>query len=213
MVYDRTDVKRKMSQVAPDLIDDVDLTIPIGLSHSWFAGCRLYKALRWIDDCQGFSDWDAALHWLATFKAPLRIRQVQIWGHGSPGKSWMAGDALTHATPFTDARGLLLHKIAERLTDNGVIWFRNCSVFAGARGHAFAKAWVNELDCRVAAHTHIIGPFQSGLHSLGPGQEPDWPADEGVVEGTAERPTKIAGSRPWHKNTVTMLKSEVPHGW
>lgn len=205
MIYDRTDVKRSMQNV----IGDLDVDIPIGLTHSWVAGGRLYKALRWVDECQGFDKWETALHWLATFKSPSPIRQIQIWGHGSPGKSWMSGESLTYRSVTRPD----VQKIAERMTDDGVIWFRNCSVFCGLKGKEFAKSWANELGCRIAAHTYVIGPLQSGLHSLGPGEEPDWPDGEGINEGTPGKVLSCRSSMPWSPNTVFMLKSKVPEGW
>ena len=209
MIYDTSDVARKMSQVAPDLIEDVDLVIPIGLTHSWVVGGRLYKALRWVDECQGFDSWETALHWLATFKSDRPIRQIQIWGHGSPGKSWMSGESLTYRSVTRPD----VQKIAERMTDDGVIWFRSCSVFGGTLGKKFAVAWANSLKCRIAAHTYPIGPLQSGLHSLGPGEEPKWPDNEGVAEGEPYNILRFRRSMPWSPNTVTMLRSTIPKNW
>jgi hypothetical protein len=224
MVYDTTDVKFTFNQfrhVLPEGfaekygvdIDQADLQIPIGLSHSWFAGGKLYKLLRWVSECKGFSSWEQALSWIGNYKADRQIEQVEFWGHGSPGKSWNNGEPLHRKSVLGGPHEMAIRKIAERMTDNGIIWFRNCSVFAGVPGHEFAKTWSSELDVRIAAHTHLIGPFQSGLHTCGPGEEPKWPTSEGIAEGTPEMPLRLRNSMLWSPNTVFMLSKGVPKNW
>lgn len=222
MIYDTTDNVthlRQLQALVPedmdvDFLNDIDLQIPVGLSSSWTVGGGLYKALRWVDVCKGFSDWGAALDWIAALEPGRQISQIQIWGHGSPGRSWMNGRALT-AKSLTPGHkyNMVLRQIAERMTDDGVIWFRNCSVFAGQVGRDFGRTWANELDVRIAAHTHVIGVFQSGLHTIGPGEEPRWPADEGIAEGTPDHILKTRNSMPWSPNTVFMLSSGIPRNW
>jgi hypothetical protein len=215
MILDNTDVKKTW---APDLNNDgtpeFKLAMDIGLSHSWFAGGALYKALSRLDDYAGFSDWESALTWLDS-KEPWRwIAEVQYWGHGSPGRVWMDKQALTSATPGGSyIESALLRSIARRLRPDSLVWFRTCSTFAGKPGHDFARAWSNALGCRVAAYTHIIGPFQSGLHTAYPRQEPSWPLTEGIEAGTPEQPTKLKWSGPFAPNTVTCLRGSIPKGY
>lgn len=225
MVYDNTDVKSELKQLKAVLpndfldrfgidLDDIDFEIPVGLTHSWFAGGRLYRMFGAIDDCRGFSNWDDALDWIAYYDDEKRpISQIQIWGHGSPGKSWMKGEPLHRDSVTKGRHELVLRQIADRMTDDGLIWFRNCSVACGEKGREFMKAWANELDVRIAAHTHVIGAFQSGLHSLGPGEEPRWPATEGINEGVPERVISCRNSMPWAVNTIFMLQGHVPENW
>lgn len=224
MIYDTTDISFKMFQLQYVLPEDfldqfgvdleaIDLEIPVGLTHSWFAGGRLYRWMRWIDRCEGFSSWESALKWVAEYEGDRPIQQLQVWGHGSPGRSWFSGEPIHKSSVTYGPHSENLQKIASRMTDDGLIWFRNCSVFAGTRGREFGKAWAKNMDCRIAAHTYIIGPFQSGLHCLSPGQEPAWDPMEGIAAGTPDRPTKLKNSLPWSPNTTFMLSSDVPQGW
>lgn len=221
MVFDTSDVRRTWKyDVDNDGKPEIDLAVDIGLSHSWFAGGAIYKAFRSLDACRGFDKWPEALMWLADYRAPEPITEIQYWGHGSPGCVWMKTDALVASSPehsiFTEKFGVttdVLRLLKRRLIPQSTIWFRTCSTFAGERGHRFAKSWADNMECRVAGYTHIIGPWQSGLHTLKPGQEPYWPADEGIAEGTPEQPKKLKWSSPWIKNTVSCLHSAIPKGW
>jgi len=221
MIYDDTETSAQLSQLealVPESLDfdldDIDFRVPVGLTTAWTAGGKFYKAMRWVDVCKGFGDWASALDWIAGLEPGREIAQIQIWGHGSPGRSWMAGKALSASSlgPGAPFNAVLRH-IASRMTDDGVIWFRNCGVFAGRRGQDFARTWANELGVRIAAHTFIIGAFQSGLHTLGPDEKPRWPDDEGIAEGTPDHPLKLRNSMPWSPNTVFMLSSGVPRNW
>ena len=196
-IYDKTDITS----------DLLGLDVPIGLTHSWFAGGRLYRMMRWVDETRGFATWEDALDWLAHTEPDQKIKQIQVWGHGGPGRSYMAGEALSHDSVYQGRHVLALQLIADRMTRDGVIWFRQCSVFAGPNGHRFARTGANEMGCRVAGHTHIIGPWQSGLHTIEPNENPRWPTGEGLVDG------KPVWGRPWTANTVNMLRSDIPDGW
>lgn len=92
-------------------------------------------------------------------------------------------------------------------------WFRTCETLGASCGQAFARAWADFLGCRVAGHTHVIGFYQSGLHSLRPGEKPTWSADEGIIEGDAARPLRAAESRRGIPNTITCLGGRPPPGW
>lgn len=234
MIFDNTDVKRTWTPDLnndgdPDLGPDFQIALNLGLSHSWFAGGALFKALRRLDACRGFDNWTEALTWVANYRpkaaddalAPSpsdarddRISEIQYWGHGSPGFVWMKREALTHYSPTADsAVGHALRQIASRLTPDALIWFRTCSTFAGENGHRFAKAWAGGMKCRVAAHTHVIGPFQSGLHSIRPGEHPSWNASEGLKTSAPATGKHLKWSSPWAPNTVTCLHSSFPSSW
>ena len=75
------------------------------------------------------------------------------------------------------------------------------------------KELAGRLGCVVAAHTHIIGPFHSGLHSHESGAPMDWDPEEGIKKGGYDRPTKIHGSYPWRPNTIPCLEMDIPEGW
>lgn len=179
------------------------------LTSSWFAGGLLYKAVRRLDVCVGVESWEEALEWLITYMPTKKISVLQFWGHGSPGKVWINNQslnlsALDEGHPFYEK----LQAFRARLTDNALIWFRCCSVFAGEDGHKFAKEFSNFMDCKVAAHTFIIGPFQSGLYTIDPGQDPYWDKKEGFSpEG------EMVWSHFWKPRTIFCLRGTIPKGW
>ena len=183
-----------------------------GLTHSWIAGGLLYRVLDRFDAIRPVRTWEEALAWLSAVEPGRPIGEVQFWGHGKWGRVLVDGDPLdvTDLEPDADRRGLL-EDIRDRLVGpEALVWFRTCETFGGEPGHAFARQWTDFLECRVASHTFIIGPYQSGLHVLGPGESPDWPVDEGLVEGTPEAPEKAAWSTPGKPNTIFCLTSRLP---
>jgi hypothetical protein len=180
-----------------------------GLTTSWFAGGKLYKLFRTLDLVRPASSWREAFDWLSTVEPDKKIDVWQFWGHGSPGSVYIDGtpltaDALIPGHQFHN--DLLVLK--DRLHSNSLVWFRTCSTFNGRIGKKFAVDLANFLGCRVAAHTFIIGPFQSGLHSIKPGQEPSWSDDEG-----RNSKGESLMSMPWYTNTITCLHGNVPKGW
>jgi hypothetical protein len=225
MIYDTTDkhtwkryladAKEHTPDVIDDIIDDVieHSDIELGLTTTWRLGGWMYRKLRTIDHVGGFNNWPEALEWAADVEPDRPIKEIQYWGHGSPGKAWMGRKTLTKNAfePGTNRDALM--RIKTRLTEDSLIWFRTCSMFSGDRGHDFAKVWADNMQCRIAAHTYIIGPFQSGLHSLGPGEEPKWPRTEGIAEGTPKRILKGRWSMPWSPNTILALQSHKPENW
>ena len=217
MVYDDTDIGKRLRElqrleVLPEGWELPDVELPLGLTHTWIAGGHAYRLLRHVDTFKGFGFWHRALEWLATVHPEQRIQEIQYWGHGSPGRVWINGKALT-IDAFDDAYKPMLEAVRDRLTDDALIWFRTCATFGAERGRAFARRAVDFFGCRVAAHTHNIGLFHGGLHSLAPGAEPDWPADEGVAEGTAAEPKKMRMSGCRTVNRITCLTADVPRGW
>ena len=217
MFYDDSDVTSRLRQLQglkelPANWTALDVNVPLGLTHSWFVGGALARAMNHIDLCQGHRVWYRALEWLAETKPEQKITEIQYWGHGSPGRVWMDGEALT-TDVFDGPLKALLAKIKSRLTPEAVIWFRTCATFGAERGRAFARRWAQEMGCRVAAHTHNIGLFQSGLHSLRPGQAPGWSAGEGIRDGTTAVPLKMRPSGPFCPNTIPCLAMDLPREW
>lgn len=179
------------------------------LLTAWKVGGPLYGALGRIDAWYGAGSWDEALKWLASYRAPAPIAEVQFWGHGKWGQVLIGDTQLDAALPEPRrSQQSPLLQVRERLVrGTGLWWFRTCSTFGTARGQAFARAWASFLGCRVAGHTFLIGLHQSGLHSLGPGESPSWSVDEGVA---GEVPL---WSRPGAPNTITCFHGKVPAGY
>jgi hypothetical protein len=183
-----------------------------GLTDAWRAGSRLYGALGRLDAACGAQSWAEALDWLGGFQPEARLAEIQYWGHGNWGNARLAGEvlderALERGHPHHDR----LARIAGRLLPGaeGLFWFRTCETFGTGRGLAFARAWTRFFGCRAAGHTHVIGFWQSGLHSLLPGAEPGWSAGEGVRPGVPVG----ASSGPGKPNTITCLHGRVPAGF
>ncbi len=198
MVYDRTCRGR----------------LGLGLSSAWWVGSRLYAALGRLDQFAGFADWPAALAWLGSVERERPIAEIQLWCHGKWGRALLDGSslderALAPGHPWSAALGA----IRERLAPQSLWWFRTCETFGGAAGHRFARAWTDFFGARAAGHTYVIGAWQSGLHSLSPGDLPAWSDSEGLLRGTADRPEKAASSRPGAPNTITCFHAAVPDGF
>lgn len=201
MIYDRTCITKRA---------------PVGLSTAWAAGSVLYRGLGRLDAAHGATSWDDALTWLATYAPNMPIAEVQYWGHGRWGRVYVDQDVLD-ASAFSPGHRLAPHLAAlrERLVPGGeaIVWLRTCESFGGTAGHDFAARLADGLGARVAGHTFIIGALQSGLRGLLPGHAPDWPADEGIAEGTADRPVRAHGSGIRKPRTITCFEGVVPPAW
>lgn len=179
-----------------------------GLSHAWAAGGAFYRRLGRIDACFGAGSWAQGLDWLLEASRERPIAQIQFWGHGEWGGVWIDEELLTTAA-LDPAHYLFdrLTKLKARLVPGEALWwFRSCDVFGTAAGHAFARAWTRFFGCRAAGHTRQIMVLQSGLHVLAPGEEPSWPAEDGVVDGLWH----AAESGMFVPRTVTCLHSTLP---
>jgi hypothetical protein len=189
-----------------------------GLTHSWRLGGLLYGTLGRLDDWRGFSSWDAALTWLASHRASEPIAEVQFWGHGKWGCARIGDEALSLDSldpehPHHDALAAIRERMRGPEDELPLWWFRTCETFGAEEGHAFAQAWTEFFGCRGAGHTYIIGPWQSGLHTLAPGQRPDWSPEEGLAEGTAKDPRRALWSARHEPNTITCLHGSIPAGF
>jgi hypothetical protein len=186
-----------------------------GLSRAWWLGHGLYSALGRLDGALGAASWAEALDWLADHQQERRIAEIQFWGHGRWGNARIGEEvldrrALAPAHPHHDR----LRRIAGRILPGaeGLWWFRTCETFGRPVGHDFARAWSRFLGCRAAGHTYVIGVWQSGLHSLLPGEEPTWSTEEGLPPGEPA-PAFALSSRPGAPNTITCLHGRVPGGF
>ena len=201
MVYDRTCVAK---------------AAPVGLSTAWAAGSVLYRGLARLDAAFCATSWDEALGWLATHAPGRPIAEIQYWGHGRWGRVYVDQDVLD-ASAFGPSHRLAprLAAVRERLLPGGesLVWLRTCEAFGAVAGHDFATRLADGLGARVAGHTFIIGALQSGLRGLRPGHAPDWPLDEGVAEGTPDKPLRAHDSGLRRPRTITCLQGVVPEGW
>ncbi len=198
MVYDRTCVGRPL--------------LP-GLSHAWGTGAWLYRALGRFDAHYGARDWGDALGWLGQVDTSRPIREIQYWGHGKWGEALIDRKGLDAAALKPGHRfHEHLCRIRERLLrdDEALWWFRTCELFGAQAGLNFASAWTRFFGCRTAGHTFIIGHWQSGLHTLRPGEEPSWDPSEGLESGTPEAPEKARWSGRRQPNTISFLHGEIP---
>ena len=188
-----------------------------GLSHAWGAGQHLYRWLRRFDAARGVTSWGEALAWLGSYgaEAGSEIAEIQFWGHGRWGQARVGDEVLDSAALREGHRHrAALERVRARMARGsaGLWWFRTCETFGGREGQAFARQWSGFFDCRVAGHTYVIGWWQSGLHSLLPGQTPSWSMDEGLPTGTTA-PAMALPSRPRAPNTITCLHGKVPEGY
>ncbi len=183
------------------------------LTRSWRVGSALYRRRRndRVDAAFGARSFADALAWLCSVQPHRRISEVQFWGHGLFGRVFVGGDALDERTVGGAHHADLVALRSRLVGPEALVWLRTCSAFGGRRGQAFARTLSAVVGCRVAGHTHVIGPLQSGLHSLAPGGTPHWPVDEGVRGGDEARPALPSTWRAPH--TVTCLAGRVPTGW
>lgn len=183
------------------------------LRTSWVVGGALYKLCGKVDLYSGFQSWFSALQWLLEVSQKNKIASIQFWGHGTPGNVWINESTLSLASISINAQQRqLLQSIKNNLDSNTTFWFRSCNVFTGKHGQLFAKSFSNFMNCKVAGHTFIIGPWQSGLHTITPGQQPTWPIGEGMDQNKDGK-TKLLWSKPWSPNTITCMNSEIPEDW
>ena len=185
---------------------------PPGLTGSWMLGGWLYRALRRLDVFFGAASWEEALGWLSTVKPGRRIGEVQYWGHGNwglvrCGQERLDVRALQPAHPLYEG----LARVRDRLVPDGqaLWWFRTCETFGTKAGHDFARAFTRFMNARAAGHTYVIGPWQSGLHLLEPGEEPHWPVEEGLPPGV-EQPLRALWSSPRCPRTISFLHGRIP---
>lgn len=183
-----------------------------GLTHCWRAGRLLYQGLGRIDRTFAAQNWEQALRWLIDVEPERPIAEIQYWGHGKWGKVFIDKEpldifALEHDHPYFE----LLTAIRARLIGPRALWwFRTCETFGANAGHEFARAWTSFFNCRAAGHTYIIGPWQSGLHCLHPGQLPHWSPEEGIEKGSPANPIKARWSRAGEPNTIFCTQNTHP---
>ena len=188
---------------------------PLGLSHAWAAGGLLYRGLFRLDASQGVRSWGQAFDWILERSADRSIGEIQFWGHGKWGGALVDRERLTVQSLAPDHdHCAALAAIRDRMSGPDALWwFRTCETFGAERGQAFARAFTSFMGCRAAGHTYVIGPWQSGLHSLSPGETPSWDPAEGLAKGTPERPRRAFDSTRKAPHTIHCLRGSIPAGW
>ena len=181
------------------------------LTQSWQVGSAIARARGELDASFGARDWTAALDWLGSYGDGLPITEVQYWGHGKWGKLFIDREALDRDSLDPSHRlHRRLERVRERMGPDSRWWFRTCETFGAQAGHDFARAWTDFFGCAAAGHTYIIGPWQSGLHNLRPGERPTWSTQEGLAEGDPQNPQRAQWSQPWKPRTINCLRMRIP---
>jgi hypothetical protein len=213
VVYDRTDTG---PLAIPRVERDADGAAhgTGGLTRWWRLGANLHRGVGRADASLGASSWDEALAWAVT-EAEHRgapIAELQAWGHGGRGYMGMGKTRLDVGALALEGGGLgaRLDAFAAALAPGALLWLRCCSAFGHERGRAFGERLAERLGARVAGHTYIIGVWQSGTHSLAPGERAGWAADEGIEGGAVPRAMVSTASAP---RTLTCLRPGLPPGW
>jgi hypothetical protein len=180
------------------------------LTWAWSAGGPLYRGLGRLDAVKGVASWSEGLTWLAEQQEP--IAEVQFWGHGRWGRAMVGTEALdASALRQEHPYNALLRQIRANLTGPDALWWwRTCETYGALPGQRFAEQWSGFLGCRSAGHTHIIGLWQSGLRGIRPGQSAWWAADEGLAEGSPERPVRAKESGMSEPDTISFLTGAIP---
>lgn len=184
---------------------------------SFITGGKFYRLFHGLEYEAGFESWKEAFDWLNTIDSDKKISTLQFWGHGSSASIALNGERLT-IKDFINPRSphyANMLKLKSRLTPESVIWLRTCSTFAFAGGQEFAKALADFFGCIVAGHTHKIWAWQSGLHTLRPGEEPNWSTDEAFALKDKGDTTAVttAWSAPWAPNSIFFLTGKIPSNW
>lgn len=191
----------------------------LGLTHTWWAGAHLYKLLDRFDASYGAASWTEALEWLAHVSPSQPIQEIQFWGHGKWGCAMIDREPLDRAAlEPSDRRHPLLDRIRARLIPDrrALWWFRTCETFGMKAGHEFARAFCRFFDCRVAGHTYVIWLAQSGLHTIDPDRDPDWPIEEGLppeARGSDALPERALWSSFFAPNTISCFRGTIPAGF
>jgi hypothetical protein len=218
IVYDPTDTRPLTSwltsRLSPTPNPDGTSSASPGLSPIWYAGTLLHRLTGAADATLGARTWPEALTWATRISQERGrpIASLQAWGHGGwgfmlLGKTRLDSDSLHPEHAFAP----LLDAFRARLSGpEAVVWLRCCSAFGATPGRRFAVAAARRLGCRVAGHTYIIGLFQSGTHSVRPGQEPAWDPAEGVNRDAAGRAISAKWSGPFEPATVSCLRLGLP---
>lgn len=174
-----------------------------GLHVAWALGAARAKLFKGFDKVVHAKTWEQAMADLVG-----RYDEIQFYGHALPGGFCIGDDRELTARDLS----LLADHV---VNEESLVWLRGCSAFHGEKGQALARRMVAALNCRVAAHTYIIGlPWHSGGHSLRPGQEKlGWSVNEGKSDKPQKSGWMIKSSGFFEPNTLSFLATNFPAKW
>lgn len=201
MIYDKT-------KLVDGKIDGQD-----ALTSSWMAGGALYRAFRWLDRSKGVSTWEEALEWILSECRDGAVSTIQFWGHGNRGRASVGQQVMNKILLQDEKIASLVREIGSLMHEDGLWWFRSCLTFGGIEGKEFAKEFSTILNRRVAASTYIVGWWQSGYHSLKPGEDPYWPDTEGMILSEDNHYLGDMKSKRKEPNTVWCISKNLPESW
>lgn len=165
------------------------------LYWAWAIGAHLQYLVGLADEVHGAESWDDAANWLKSLPQE-EIAQLEIWGHGGPGRPYMSQMPASHDT-FNFLRGRV-----------GVLWFRSCSVLQGRAGQLFSGRVADAVGCTVAGHTRIIGLVQGGLRTRQAHTTPSWSETEGELSKSW-----IPPYLRWGPRSILCTTTRIPAGW
>lgn len=185
------------------------------LTTSWILGALLYRLLGRIDRSYGATSWADALAWLHALEPDVDIAEVQYWGHGKWGRALIGAERFDARVLDDESHPMhpAFAAVRSRFTPASLWWFRSCMTFGTEAGHRFASSCARFFGCRVAGHTYVVGPLQSGLHSLAPGDTPTWSTSEGVARGDEPKSAWTRAYEAWLHVRTRGIGTAVPsHG-
>jgi hypothetical protein len=176
----------------------------IGLSAVWTTGAGLFRTIGRYDAVRGVASWPEAFDWLARLPEPLV--EVQYWGHGGWGSARVGAERFDASSlqPGHPHHADLI-RLRSRFMPGGLLWFRTCQTLGRPEGKTFASSLSRFLGVRVAGHTGVIAWAHSGLHSVGPDEQPAWGDAEGVKAGGGPRWSQLH-----HPRTIGFWRQRLP---
>lgn len=214
IVYDKTENENQnLGQTRmPDWMIEALNPDPGSLTWWWKQGGVLQSARKLADAVGEAANWTEALDFVinsyqeakSQSGEDLVLGSVQFWGHGSPGRTYMDRDymdvnTLTGSGDVTERLNTLKELVTSGKTS---IWFRCCSLFSGEKGQDFADQYRQFFNTNIIGHTYNISALQSGTYILEPGEEVEWPIDEGNTSSGLYEP-----------HTITALRFYPPANW
>jgi hypothetical protein len=110
------------------------------LKTSWWFGAKvLYSDKEWISI--GVDSVDAMLNKLIDIASKKKISELQLWGHGGPGRFCVGNTALD--LHYTENSILYTQFVSlSPFTNESLFWFRSCSTASEDKGRIFMKKYL-----------------------------------------------------------------------
>ena len=157
------------------------------------------------------SSWEDALAWLASQAERSVIDEIQYWGHGKWGCARIEGESLDEHSLKSGTRpsrplrydprvaSLRFSVVVSQLRD---LW-RRCR--PSLRSIVEQFFWLSHR--RTHLHYRTSTKWSS---SPATGEEPHWPREEGLAEGSPEAPIRAKWSHLSAPNTISCFHGSVP---